>query len=206
MPEVSARRGYHHGDLREALIAASLHLVIERGAEKFSLADACRVAGVSTAAPYKHFRDRNEILEIVCQRGFDELAEQGVAAAQTHGAGSLDGVIAMNLSYVAFAVERQALFRLMFGQSPDLKRADDVLACGQSCFSKVVEQIALYCTANDVREDAMTICIRNWTFVHGVASLVIDEDYDCVAPGFDYQALIRSTTPLLLGRAAAPSA
>ena len=201
MTGISARRGYHHGDLREALVAASHQLVVERGAENFSLADACRAAGVSTAAPYKHFRDRNEILEIVCQRGFDDLADQGVAAAEAHGRGTLDAVIAMNLQYVAFAVTQQAMFRLMFGQNPELKRADDVLEVGRSCFSKVVEQIAFYCEANNVAEDAMTVCIRNWSFIHGVASLVIDEDYECVMPGFDYEALVRSTTPLLLGGA-----
>jgi AcrR family transcriptional regulator len=56
---------YHHGDLRQALIDASHQLLVEKGAENFSLADACRVAGVSTAAPYKHFRDKLEILEAI---------------------------------------------------------------------------------------------------------------------------------------------
>ena len=61
---VKAKAKYHHGDLREALLAASYELVAQQGAENFLLADACRRAGVSTAAPYKHFRDRDEILEI----------------------------------------------------------------------------------------------------------------------------------------------
>src|SRR5688572_13022768 len=60
---------YHHGDLREALIAATRRLVMERGAEDFTLADACRVAGVTTAAPYRHFRSKQEILEEIAARG-----------------------------------------------------------------------------------------------------------------------------------------
>ena len=69
---------YHHGDLREALIQATTTLVEERGAENFSLADACRCAGVSTAAPYRHFRDKEEILEEIAARGFDTLTERSM--------------------------------------------------------------------------------------------------------------------------------
>ncbi|HEX5958629.1 MAG TPA: helix-turn-helix domain-containing protein, partial [Hyphomicrobiaceae bacterium] len=70
--ESNARKAsYHHGGLREALIAATRRLVMERGAENFTLADACRVAGVTTAAPYRHFRSKQEILEEITSRGFE---------------------------------------------------------------------------------------------------------------------------------------
>ncbi|HEX5998570.1 MAG TPA: helix-turn-helix domain-containing protein, partial [Hyphomicrobiaceae bacterium] len=65
------KASYHHGGLREALIAATRQLVMERGAENFTLADACRVAGVTTAAPYRHFRSKQEILEEITSRGFE---------------------------------------------------------------------------------------------------------------------------------------
>ena len=71
---------YHHGELREALIGATRQLVEERGAENFTLADACRVAGVTTAAPYRHFRGKQEILEEIASRGFDELRKRSMAA------------------------------------------------------------------------------------------------------------------------------
>ena len=58
---VRAKSGYHHGDLREALVRTSYDLVCRQGAENFTLAEACRLAGVSTAAPYKHFKDRDEV-------------------------------------------------------------------------------------------------------------------------------------------------
>ncbi len=72
----SRRERYHHGDLRESLIGATEALVVEKGAEHFTLADACRRAGVTTAAPYKHFRDKQEILEIICQRGLRAAARR----------------------------------------------------------------------------------------------------------------------------------
>ena len=104
---------YHHGELREALIKAARQLVVEQGAENFSLADACRLAGVSTAAPYRHFRDKQEILEEIVARGFDDMAERSGRALMAHGPGTLAGIVAMGQAYVAFAVEETAISGFM---------------------------------------------------------------------------------------------
>ena len=189
---------YHHGDLKEALVQAAYALVAEHGAENFLLSDACRLAGVSTAAPYKHFRDRDEILEIVVARAFDELADRSTAAVAAKGEGTLEGIIAMGEAYVTFAAEQQRLFRLMFGQNPQLKKAKDVVDDGKRCFMGVIEQVARYCEVNGLPGDPRAIAIRLWTFVHGAASLLIDEDYAAVAPELDVIKMIRETTPLML--------
>ena len=189
---------YHHGDLKEALVQAAYDLIAMQGAENFLLSDACRVAGVSTAAPYKHFRDRDELLEIVVARAFDELADRSAAAVAAHGEGTLPGIMAMGEAYVRFAAERQSLFRLMFGQHPKLKQAEQVMGDGKRCFTGVIEQVARYCEANGCPGDPRMIAIRLWTFVHGAASLLIDEDYAVVAPDLDVMAMIRETAPLIL--------
>src|SRR5918911_5302165 len=67
------RRGYHHGNLREALIRAALDLIAEKGPAGFTFAEAARWAGVSPAAPYRHYRDRDELLIDVARRGFDQF-------------------------------------------------------------------------------------------------------------------------------------
>jgi len=193
-----AKAKYHHGGLREALITASYELVAKQGAENFLLAEACRLAGVSTAAPYKHFRDRDEILEIVVARAFDELADRSMAAVEAKGVGTLEGIMAMGEAYVQFAIDEQRLFRLMFGQHPIIKHAEQVMDDGKRCFTGVIEQVALYCEANDVPGDPGAIAIRLWTFVHGASSLLIDEDYSKVAPDLDVMAMVRETTPLML--------
>lgn len=192
---------YHHGDLREALIAATRRLVMERGAENFTLADACRVAGVTTAAPYRHFRSKQEILEEIASRGFEELRTKAMAVAAEKGPGTLEAIVAMGQTYVAFAVSETALFRLMFGQDPSLKQAEHVAGTGHECFANLIEQIALYCQKNRVRGDALEIALRLWTFVHGAASLLIDKDYLVVAPELDVNRLIANATPGLLGAA-----
>lgn len=192
------KQRYHHGDLKEALVTASLELVRENGAEQFSLADACRRAGVSTAAPYKHFRDRDEVLEIIVSRGFQELSDRSMEAVRAHGVGTLEGIVAMGRAYVAFAVAEQALFRLMFGQRPRVKSAEAVMEDGHSCFGSVIEQVGIYCDRNTVQGDAKRIAVRLWTFVHGAASLLIDEDYAVVAPELDVDGMIAEVTPKLL--------
>ena len=202
MAAVTARKApYHHGDLREALIAATRQLVMERGAENFTLADACRVAGVTTAAPYRHFRSKQEILEEIASRGFEEMTARAMAVIAEKGPGTLEAIVAMGQAYVAFAVSETAVFRLMFGQDPALKKASHVAGTGHDCFANLIEQITLYCQKNRVRGDALEIAIRLWTFVHGAASLQIDKDYLAMAPDLDVDCLIANAAPGLLGAA-----
>ncbi|MBO0765225.1 MAG: TetR/AcrR family transcriptional regulator, partial [Hyphomicrobiaceae bacterium] len=97
------RRGYHHGNLREALIDAALDLIAQKGPAGFTFAEAARHAGVSPAAPYRHFRDRDALIGDVARRGFERF-EQQLAAAWDHGqpspAAALDR---LGKAYLAFA-------------------------------------------------------------------------------------------------------
>jgi len=196
--KVRRKAHYHHGELREALISATRQLVEERGAENFTLADACRVAGVTTAAPYRHFRSKQQILAEIASRGFEELQAKAKAAVAAKGEGTLDAIVAMGQAYVAFAVEQTAVFRLMFGQEPSLKKAEPVLGTGHACFAHLIDQVALYCKRSKIRGDAQELALRLWTFVHGAASLLIDQDYAAVAPQIDVDHLVASATPGLL--------
>jgi AcrR family transcriptional regulator len=199
--KVGRKSRYHHGELREALIRATRQLVEQRGAENFTLADACRVAGVTTAAPYRHFRGKQEILEEIVSRGFGELRSRSTAALAQKGEGTLEGIVAMGQAYVAFAAEETAVFRLMFGQEPSLKKAEHVLGTAHACFANLIDQIALYCKRNKVRGNAQQIAVRLWTFVHGAASLLIDQDYDAIAPDIEINQLIAGATPGLVAAA-----
>ncbi|MEM9591796.1 MAG: TetR/AcrR family transcriptional regulator [Pseudomonadota bacterium] len=196
---VRTKSKYHHGDLREALLHASYDLVEMHGAENFTLAEACRLAGVSTAAPYKHFKDRDEVLGLIVTRGFNRMSDQSMTAVEAAGVGTLAGIVAMGQAYVRFAVENENVFRLMFGQHPVIKTNEVVVGEGMGCFSKVIEQVAIYCERNGVSGNPDEIAVRLWTFVHGAASLLIDGDYAVVAPGLDVDALIERTSPSLLG-------
>jgi AcrR family transcriptional regulator len=202
---VCGKAGYHHGGLREALIAAAFQLVVEKGAENFSLADACRLAGVSTAAPYRHFRDRDELMAEVTALAFDAMSANNMRAVQAHGEGTLEAIVAMGQAYLSFAVTQQSLFRLMFGQDPSLAEYEICVEKGRSCFGNLIAQITKYCEANGIEEDANAIALKMWTFVHGASALLIDRKYALIAPGVDIDELIATTVPLLLAQPAGRS-
>jgi AcrR family transcriptional regulator len=193
------KKRFHHGDLREALIAATRDLLIEHGPDGFTLADACRRAGVTTAAPYKHFRDKQEILEEIVLRGFAELTAANAKAVAEGGPGTIAGITAMGISYLNFAVAQPAVFRLMFGHKSELRKVQEVDESGKQCLKHVIEEVAAYSRKHGHTADAQQVAIRLWTFVHGAASLELDGDYERVAPGLDVRALIADVTPMLLG-------
>ena len=105
--------GYHHGDLKSALIAAALTAVEQDGAEQVSLRELAAGLGVSRAAPYRHFADREALLAAVAARGFEDLIAGYEAALGGPGDG-LERLWQVNRFYVAFAVRRPGLHQLMF--------------------------------------------------------------------------------------------
>ena len=107
------RRGYHHGNLKEALVRAALDLIAEKGPAGFTFADAARSAGVSPAAPYRHFVDRRALLSTLAAEGFTELAavyRKAIGAGKT----PRTRLAVSGRAYLAFAAERPQLFWLMF--------------------------------------------------------------------------------------------
>jgi AcrR family transcriptional regulator len=197
---VRPKGAYHHGDLRQTLVDAARQLVIERGAENFTLSDACRLAGVSTAAPYKHFRDKDEILKAIVIEGFAQFTGELRAAVRQFPTGSPDSMVAMGQAYVAYARREPAIFRLMFGQQKRLGADQLVAQSGRNCFQSVVEDVHAFCAANGLERDAERLALEMWTLVHGAASLTIDQDYDKVAPGMDVDKLLADVTPRLFNR------
>ncbi|MEM8627214.1 MAG: TetR/AcrR family transcriptional regulator [Pseudomonadota bacterium] len=194
----AGRSGYHHGSLRDALIDAVYDAIRKDGYERFSLADACRAAGVSTAAPYKHFKDREEILAAALSRAFIEMRDGTLAAVAKAGRGTLAGMVAMGHSYVDFAVREEHWFRVMFVRDKRLTQAPLTLDSSQECFAHVIGEVEYYCQCVGHPGDPRAIAIRLWTFVHGVACLHIDAAFETASPETDTAQLIVETTPLLL--------
>lgn len=107
-------RGYHHGDLRSALVTAAAALLERDGAEALSFRAVARAAGVSQAAPYNHFAGREELLATIAEQGFRALEAAQIAAAERAGPG-VSRVISLGMDYIAFAIAHPQLYRLMFG-------------------------------------------------------------------------------------------
>lgn len=172
--QTTQRSSYHHGDLRAQLIAAVRDLVEAQGPDGFSVAEAARRAGVSSAAPYKHFRDRPELLRAVASEGMDRLRNAMEAALASHAAGSIASIAAIGQAYVDFARSGPGVFRLVFGLTEGHEEDPHLEEKGMSCFAVVLRAVAavLALPPDDpkVRERAYTL----WTCVHGHAFLTID--------------------------------
>ena len=110
----SGQRGYHHGNLKEALLRAALELIAKKGPAGFTFAEAARWAGVSPAAPYRHFRDRDELIASVALRGFQQFE---AALAKAWDDGRPDPMTAfdrLGKAYLAFARTEPAYYSAMF--------------------------------------------------------------------------------------------
>ncbi len=196
------RRGYHHGNLREALLHAAEALIAESGPDGFTLADACRKAGVSTAAPYRHFEDRNALLEAVCMRAFDALADATGSAKSQFPAGSIESILAGGRAYLAFAQADPARFRLMFGRQPDIKSRPLVEATGVACFQNLLDSVSAFLAERGQAEaNPMPLALRLWSLVHGVASLAIDGPMEIMAPDKDPAEIIDEAGRAILAAA-----
>lgn len=162
---------YHHGDLPGTLVRAAIELLEEDGAADLSLRAAARRAGVSSAAPYRHFADRNELLSAVAAVGYRELAADLVSANPKPT--TAEGVADIAVAYVRFALRRPGMFRVMFAEGCDsgnAERVSAVEAIHQYLYSLVQQVIP-----SDSPEPLATAA---WALVHGLAFLHLDGKLD----------------------------
>jgi AcrR family transcriptional regulator len=169
-----AERGYHHGNLKEALLQAALGLIAEKGAAGFSFADAARMAGVSPAAPYRHFRDRDELLSNIAQRGFEQFEQ---ALSQAWDDGRPDTVSAFERAgkaYLAFAREEPAFYSAMFESGLSVEVNPALQAAAERAFAVIraaAERLAALAPPTVPRPPALMMALHIWSMSHGVASL-----------------------------------
>ena len=168
------RQGYHHGNLKEALVAAARGLIAERGPAGFTLSEAARLAGVSPAAPYRHFKDREALIAEVAQRGFVEFGRRLGAAWQEAGNDARAGFAAMGDAYLAFAREEPGFYGAMFATGG--ARAAPPRA-GNTAFGGLQEAIARVTNAQSAQgsgaeRDVRTLAYQVWAMSHGVATLM----------------------------------
>src|ERR1700748_2621441 len=129
-----AERGYHHGNLREALLQAALDLIAQKGAAGFTFADAARMAGGSPAAPYRHFRDRDELLSSIAQRGFEQFEAALTAAWDDGRPDTVTAFERVGKAYLAFAREEPAFYSAMLESSVPLDLNAALLAASERAF------------------------------------------------------------------------
>jgi len=170
-----ARTTYHHGNLPEALLAASERLIERRGLAAFSLREAARQVGVDPASSYRHFRDRDAVLAELARRGFGAMAASMERALARAGEDAAQRLEALGSTYVSFALERPATFRTMFGATGREARDQRHRGAhpeGRSPYNLVEMELAAWAGGRAVDVEQATLML--WAAVHGLASLFVD--------------------------------
>ena len=170
----AARPRYHHGDLKAALIEAATRIVAEKRVEAFSVADAARAAGVSSGAPYRHFADREDLLDHVAAAAFETLNARTMAAFRARPPGSVEGLIAGGCAYVDFGADNPELFHLMWGAARPHADKGVGRESGHRCHSGFIDRFTEVLRAQGLGHvEPYAASAPLWAMVHGFASLLL---------------------------------
>jgi AcrR family transcriptional regulator len=193
---------YHHGDLKAALIAHAIAILQADGPQALTLRAVARAAGVSEAAPYRHFGDRRALVAAVAEDGFHKLG--AAMMSRVGGKGGREGLKGFALGYIDFAMANPAQYRVMFG--PEVAKADDLPSLQQTSrgvLGGVAEAIRQLQAAGLIGEgDPGSMAVAIWAMLHGLVILTLDGISEGVAPPFD--VLVQDATRIMMFGMAGP--
>jgi len=190
---------YHHGNLRDTLIIAAAELIEENASVEFAMIDAARLAGVSSAAPYRHFKDRDALLEAVTQVAFLALTESIRQVAATVEPGTESGIIAHGKRYIQFTTDHPEFYDLMWGDMGlrAIESQDDGLK--NSGFFLLVDAVSDWCQNMGLSNyNALELAVKLWAMGHGLACLAMNQQLDKFMPDTDVYTLLETSTRTFL--------
>ena len=192
-------KNYHHGDLRNALIIAAAELIEEKGSLDFAMVDAARRANVSSAAPYRHFEDKDALLRAVSEVAFlalDEVAHQAMSLAPY---GSSACLIAQGKAYITFVTDHPAFYDLMWGDLGLRKRNIEAIELQTSGFNLLVGCVKAWCEqAGLTHYDPLELAVKFWAMAHGLACLTMNDNIRHIMPSADVFSLFESSATTFL--------
>ena len=175
----SAALPYHHGNLRNALIIAAAELIERDGTLDFSISEAAAIAGVSAAAPYRHFSDKDALLNAVRDLAFLGLSNAAVQTAKEHAAGSIEGILAMGHTYLQYARDKRVFFSLMWEARADIDERREKAQIEHHGFMILVELVSEFCRSYGTPETNTTqLATSLWSLSHGIAILEANQLLD----------------------------
>ena len=172
------RRGYHHGNLREALLDAALELIAAKGPAGLAIAEAARLAGVSPAAPYRHFRDADALIAEVAVRGFERFADALTRAWNDGRPDPIHAFEALGRAYLAFARQEPAYYAAMFEARIAAEAHPGLQVAGDRAFGvlKDASERLIADLPRESRPPALMMALHIWSMSHGIASLFVRSD------------------------------
>lgn len=203
MSAVEVKSGYHHGDLREALLTAAEELLASEGLSALTLRACARKAGVSHAAPKHHFNDVAELLSEVSARGFDRLTGALKAAREQAGDDPVERLVAVARTYVNFARQYPDQYRLMFRWDALTAENPALVLAAQRTFAEMTNSITVQRGEEDVSPETLQVRIKErglqddvligWSHIHGYAQLFLEGQFNGFAAEEGEDAFIERT-------------
>lgn len=192
---VESCKSYHHGDLRNALIIAAAELIEESGSVDFALVEAARKAGVSNAAPYRHFKDKDDLLRAVSQLCFLGLTEVSRSAIADQDAGSEAAIIALGKSYIQYMLSHRPFIDLMWGDHGARAMASESVNLRGTGFYILVDCVTEVCERESIQPvNPVEIATQLWSMVHGLSALAMNEQIHRFLPDADVYKLLETST------------
>ncbi len=203
------RRAYHHGDLKDQLVAAAEAIILEHGVEGFSLREAARRAGVSPAAPAHHFKDAKGLLSEVALRGFRDFGAALDAADRAGGSDVQARLTGQGLAYVNFALKHPARFQLMFTHGKCDMNYPGLRETGARAFAvleRAVRAASRLGPGDALTAEALGFLMAVWSIVHGFSHLALGGEFDWAAAAQGgKKAILASFLPLTLKHLPVPT-
>ncbi|MDV6235740.1 TetR/AcrR family transcriptional regulator [Leptospira ellisii] len=174
MKNAPEKNSYHHGDLKRALLDASLRILKEEGYKALSLRKAAAIAGVSQSAPYRHYEDLEALYADIAEEGFKLLSDRQRKLQSKYRKKPLLLFRESGVCYVEFALEFPDLFRIMYGNQIESHSKYKSLVKTEDDSFRIIVEIIRDCQRAGVlsTEDVLTSATSAWTMVHGIAVLL----------------------------------
>lgn len=173
MPAKKPRDQYHHGDLRSALLEVAVQAIAEKGLHGLSLRECARRLGVSHAAPYRHFPDKDHLVAAIAGQGFQWLTEAGEAAME-----GLDDpeerLRAYGLAYVRFAISHPEHLRVMFASEIDEGAIDPTCQEAADAAFELLRATSAELLGDPAEGEELPTALSFWSVAHGFSMLLID--------------------------------
>ena len=173
------KKAYHHGNLKEALVSAGLAILSEKGIEGLSLRNVAKKVGVSHAAPYNHFPNKQALLAAMSTAGHEQLHQAMSGAFENAKRTSADTLAEVVWAYLQFALVDPGRFKLMFSGALEEERDHPAFLEVSRKNISLLEEIIIYCqNKGEVAEGRVaTIAIRLWSLAHGFTYLVLENQF-----------------------------
>ena len=199
---MKTRTPFHHGNLRNALIQSGLEILAQQGIQALSLRKVAKAAGVSEAAPYRHFKDKEALLAAIAEQGFIRLSERLESVEEQYSEDATALFYQSCLTYIAFARANPHSMRIMFRfrQDRGLSNYPELRDASDEAFSYLIDMVE-YCQHEGIARDGhpLPLALSAWSTIHGLSMLLID---GCIAPDVfqenNEERMIQTTLDTLL--------